>query len=100
MSENHARLRAFAHYYNKGSAVASDELRDAMDLLRDYDALATKLAEAERLLREVYTMRYLADVRLDDEVASFLGVTVSATQASSGDAVRAALTVSASEVQK
>ena len=47
MSENHARLRAFKFYYDNGTAVASDELRDAMDLLRDYDGLAARLAEAE-----------------------------------------------------
>lgn len=51
MSDHIARLRAFKFYFDKGSAVASDELRDAMKLLDDYDALSARLSGKASIAR-------------------------------------------------
>ncbi len=46
MSDHIIRLRVFQNFAD----MADGELRDAILLLHDYDALAARLAEAERLL--------------------------------------------------
>jgi len=43
--EHIKRFRAFKLYYDKGQAYATDECKDGMKLLEDYDATSALLAE-------------------------------------------------------
>jgi hypothetical protein len=56
--EHIVRLRGFAYLRERGQGYASDEMQDALALLRDYDALAARLAEA---LRDAKRYRWLKE---------------------------------------
>ena len=55
MSDHIDRIRAFLYWrsLNPDKSHASPEAEDAIALLADYDALAARLAEAERLYMEL-----------------------------------------------
>ena len=49
-AEHISRLRAFAHWFAMNGGHMTEECKDALTLLADYDALKARLAEAERAL--------------------------------------------------
>jgi len=67
-AEHISRLRAFAHWFAMNGGHMTEECKDALTLLADYDALKARLAEAERDF--VATCSLHAHVGLEAEVAA------------------------------
>ena len=55
-AEHISRLRAFAHWFAMNGGHMTEECKDALTLLADYDALKARLAEAEGRISAVVDM--------------------------------------------